>query len=77
VLADRIKSIKSRLENISVNQKEYNIEHAPTTVALSSSTTAISAWYATGPKPYISINILTLTCTKCPAVIAKVRTGLP
>lgn len=42
-LSGRIKTIKSRLEQISENQKEYQIQHTPS-VVLASSTTAIAAW---------------------------------
>jgi len=38
-----MKSIKIRLEQISQNQREYNIQHTPT-VTSPSSTTAIGAW---------------------------------
>jgi hypothetical protein len=44
-LVGRIKMIKSRLDQISENQKEYQIVHTPS-VVLASSTTAIAAWYA-------------------------------
>ncbi|VAH52300.1 unnamed protein product [Triticum turgidum subsp. durum] len=42
-LSSRLKRIKSRLEQISENQKEYKIEHT-SLAALTSSTTAIAAW---------------------------------
>jgi hypothetical protein len=49
-LSNEIRSIKSRLNQISENQREYKIEHTPL-AALTSSMTAIAAWYG---KPYNS-----------------------
>uniref|UniRef100_A0ACD5UNB2 Uncharacterized protein n=1 Tax=Avena sativa TaxID=4498 RepID=A0ACD5UNB2_AVESA len=42
-LSNRITKIKSRLIQISENQKEYKIEHIPS-VPLTSSTTSVAAW---------------------------------
>jgi hypothetical protein len=57
-LSGQLERIKSRLEHISENQKEYKIEHTPL-ATLTSSTTAIAAWYMILPITYLVLKLNT------------------
>ncbi len=61
-LSGQIKRIKSRLDQISENHKEFKIEHTPG--AWTSSITEVAAWYATIIEFELSSEVITDSCMK-------------